>query len=239
MHNIDYLSRNWLALKSNNEDVKRRLREIRGVVYDLGCGIRPYEADILAVADGYIGVDWQDTLHGLHANVVADLNRPLPISSEVADTVVSFQVLEHLCEPQTMLNEAFRILRPEGRLFLSVPFQWWVHEAPHDYFRFTRYGLEHMLKKAGFVGIEVTEASGFWVMWMLKLNCQLDIMASGFGRLARLARAMLVPVWFINQAVAPVLDRLWPNPGDTTGYYACATKSFEAWSEIRSAKGRQ
>ncbi len=131
----------------NNEDVQNCLSEMSGVVYDLGCGIRPYEKDILTVADRYVGVDWSSTLHGLHADIEADMNKPLPIDDDVADAIVSFQVLEHLYEPQVVLNEAFRIIRPGGKIFISVPFQWWVHEAPYDYFRYTRYGLDTCLPK--------------------------------------------------------------------------------------------
>src|SRR5258705_3003446 len=108
----------------------------------------------------------------MKADIVADLNQRLPIPDGVADTVVSFQVLEHLNEPQTMLDEAHRILAPGGCLVLAVPFQWWVHEAPHDYFRYTRFGLRHLLTKAGFSDVVVQETSGFWTTWLLKLNYQ-------------------------------------------------------------------
>lgn len=224
MHDFRYRDMNWLAHKLNNVELVRQLSKIKGEVYDLGCGARPYEKDILTVAQRYVGVDWSNTLHGLHADIVADLNRRLTIPDEVADTVVSFQVLEHLCEPQNMLNEACRILRPGGQIFLSVPFQWWVHEAPHDYFRYTRYGLEYMFRKAGFAEIEIKESTGFWVMWILKFNYQLSRMIAGSGLLKRIARFCLTPLWFINQLVAPLLDRLWPNPAETAGYYVHAIK---------------
>ena len=225
MHKINYLAANWLALKMNNADVQSRLSDIAGTVYDLGCGIRPYEKDILTLADRYVGVDWSSTLHGLHADIVADMNKRLPIEDAVADTVVSFQVLEHLCEPQTMLNEAFRIIRPGGKIIISVPFQWWVHEAPHDYFRYTRYGLEYMFAKAGFTNIKVKESSGFWVMWLLKFNYQTAGMSTGSGLVRQFFRAFLIPLWFMNQLIAPMLDRLWPNPTETAGYYVCASKN--------------
>ncbi len=135
MHPISYLSQNWLVFKLNNQLIAKYLPQMKGIVYDLGCGTRPHEKDILRYASRYIGVDWSNTLHGLKADISADLNKTLPIDSDLADNVVSFQVLEHLCEPQVMLNEAFRILKPGGKIFLSVPFQWWIHEAPYDYFR--------------------------------------------------------------------------------------------------------
>jgi len=103
----------------------------------------------------YIGVDWAGSSHEALADIVADLNKPLPIESCVADIVVSLSVLEHLCEPQTMLNEAYRILKKGGVMIIHVPWQWWVHEAPHDYYRYTPYGLTYMLKKAGFDKINI------------------------------------------------------------------------------------
>ena len=154
MHKVDYLANNWLAIKTNNETVEKNFKNFKGTVYDLGCGERPYEKDILKVADKYIGVDWGDTLHNLKADIVSDLNKPLPIDSEVAETVTSFQVIEHLCEPQIMLNEAYRILKRSGNIILTVPFQWWIHEAPYDYFRYTIYGLRYMFEKSGFISFQ-------------------------------------------------------------------------------------
>jgi SAM-dependent methyltransferase len=224
MHRYSYLDCNWLALKLNNTEVHTRLPLMTGIVYDLGCGTRPYEYDIMQTADGYVGVDWSNTLHGLHAEIVADLNQPLPIESSVANTVVSFQVLEHLSEPQTMVNEAYRILREGGAIIISVPFQWWVHEAPYDYFRYTRYGLEHMLTKAGFVDIEVEAVSGFWVMWVLKFNYQTTRYIRGRRPIRMLMRMLLTPLWLAGQVIAPLLDRIDFNDTETAGYYVTARK---------------
>jgi len=47
---------------------------------------------------------------------------------------------------------------------------WHVHEAPYDYFRYTRYGLEYLLNKNGFVHIEIKENTGFWQTFVLKFN---------------------------------------------------------------------
>lgn len=224
MHNQSKFQFNWLIKKIYNDYIRQYQVLMNGVIFDLGCGTRPYENDILLYADFYIGVDWSNTLHGLQADLVADLNQPLPIRNNVADAVVSFQVLEHLCEPQMMLNEAFRILRPEGRIFLSVPFQWWVHEAPWDYFRFTRYGLEHIFKKAGFVEIKVEAVSGFWSMWFLKLNYQTARLVRGPRPLRWLIRGALIPFWWLDQIIAPLLDRVWPAEGETAGYFVTARK---------------
>ena len=224
MHKVCYLDQNWLAHKMNNELLKSRLLNMKGVVYDLGCGTRPYEKEILAVADRYIGVDWSNTLHGLHADIMADLNKSLPIDSAVADHVISLQVMEHLCEPQTMLGEAFRILKSSGSVYITVPFQWWIHEAPYDYFRYTRHGLEYMLAKAGFVDVLVEESTGFWAMWFLKLNYQTARLVRGPKPLRWLVRTCFLPLWFVDQLIAPIMDKYWPAPQETTGYSVTARK---------------
>lgn len=215
---------NWLIKKLVNTRVRARLASFQGTVLDLGCGIRPFEQDILQYARAYMGVDWGHTLHGLKADIVADLNQPLPIDSASVDHIVSFEVLEHLAEPGVMLSEAFRILRPKGDITLSVPFQWWVHEAPWDYQRFTCHGLAYQLSKAGFVDIHIEPTSGFWSMWLLKLNYQTTRLIRGPRFIRRLIRALCIPVWWANQVIAPLLDRYWPEDRETAGYFATARK---------------
>lgn len=224
MNKLDYFSHNWLGMKINNESLNRFLLRVRGTVYDLGAGTRPYEEDILQRAVEYVAVDWNNTLHGSHADISADLNKPLPISNCVADTVVSFQVLEHLCEPQVMLGEAHRILKPGGGILITVPFQWWIHEAPYDYYRYTRHGLDYLLTKAGFVNVEIIETTGFWTMWFLKFNYQTAKLVRGPLLLRYLIKTFFLPFWFINQVVAPLLDRGWAAPQETAGYAVSAIK---------------
>jgi SAM-dependent methyltransferase len=215
---------NWLIKKANNDFIKKNLRLMRGRIFDLGCGIRPYERDILKYADDYIGLDWLNTQHSLRADIIADLNNPLPIKNTCADTVVSFQVLEHLSEPQVVLNEAFRILKPNKWIFIAVPFNWSVHEAPYDFFRYTRYGIEHMFKKAGFIDIDVEEATGFWSMWFLKFNYQTAKLIRGPKSVLYLIRALLIPIWLFDQIIAPFMDTFWPGKEETAGYFVKARK---------------
>ena len=180
--------------------------------------------DILEFADDYIGLDWFNTIHEIRTDIVADLNSPLPLRSDIADAVVSFQVLEHLCEPQNMLNEAFRILKPNKMIFIAVPFNWWVHESPYDFFRYTQYGIKYMLKKAGFINIEVEAVTGFWSMWFLKFNYQTVKLVRGPKYIRYLVKTLLLPIWFLDQTIAPFIDRFWPGKEETAGYFAKARK---------------
>lgn len=219
MNKLNYLSSNWLALKINNEFLARHLRIVTGHVIDLGCGTAPYKHDILGVADSYIGVDWKNTPHDQSGiDIFADLSVRLPFDDNGADTVVSFQVLEHVPEPVHFLSECFRLLKPGGRILVTTPFMWQVHETPHDYYRYTRYGLEYLLKKTGFSEIEVQELTGFWQMFVLKFNYHTARFAFGPIRL------LLIPVWWFGQIIAPSLDKWDRDPAETASYAVVARK---------------
>ncbi len=218
-------AQNYLMYDISDGLLLRNAQHYKGALYDLGAGESPYKDFFLQYADQYIAVDWAGSYHDTKADIAADLNKPLPIKSEVADTVVSLSVLEHLCEPQTMLNEAYRILKPGGAIVLQVPWQWWVHEAPYDYFRYTPYGLKYLFEKAGFVDVVVEPQSGFFTMWILKMNYFSRRFLRGPRILRSAIRAVLMPFWYLGQEAAPVLDKLDRNWAlETSGYFATARK---------------
>ena len=202
-----------------------RACEYSGLVIDLGCGTAPYRGIVMEKADRYIGVDWPKGFHGSeNVNVMADVSAPLPFATGAADVVLLFQTLEHLKDPRSCLAESRRVLKPSGRLYVTVPFMWHVHEAPHDYFRYTRYGLQHLLVTAGFGSIEIHETTGFWQTLVLKLNYHTFRWTRGW------LRPLLNPFWSLGQWLAPLLDRYDPRPDETASYYASAAPD-ECWRE--------
>jgi len=219
MNKINKLTSNWLASQINNQSLTRYVHILTGYVVDLGCGTSPYRIDILKVADKYFEVDWKNSYHDLStADVFANISGCLPFGDKCIDTVVSFQVMEHLPEPGKFLSECHRILRNGGTIFITVPFNWHVHEAPYDYFRFTRYGLEYLLVQAGFGDILIEETTGFWQMWVLKFNYYTARFARG------LLKIFFIPLWFLDQTIAPILDKIDPLPRETGSYTVVAKK---------------
>ncbi len=221
MFPVKYWAHNWRIKKICNDNVVRNRAMYKGRLYDLGCGTKPYHDFIAPLVAEYIGVDWGNTLHSQTMDVVADLNKPLPIADAQADTVVCFQTLEHLCEPQQLLDEAYRIMKPDAEILLTVPFFWSLHEEPYDYFRYTKYGLEYMFQKAGFRDIVVMPDTGFWVTHSLRFNYQTY---RYHFRLGGWVNYVLAPLWFMTQAVAPFLDRFDKNLRDTSSYCVTAKK---------------
>jgi len=201
----------------------------KGTLVDLGCGEAPYKDFFLQYVDKYIGVDWTNSLHNIKADVISNLNEKIDLPDEIADVVIALSVMEHLCEPQVFLNESFRILKKGGVMILQVPFQWWVHEEPYDYFRFTPYGLKYMLEKAGFKNIEIYPTGGFFTMWFLKLNyflarnCRNRFTVK--FKIYKILDLILTPIYFSNQLIAPILDKLDRRKElETSGYWVLAKK---------------
>ncbi len=128
----------------------RRAGLASGVVLELGVGEYPYARSATTVSldiDLTYGPDAQGDAHAL------------PFATASFDTVVASQVFEHLHTPARALGEVARVLRPGGRLVLAVPFLYFVHQAPHDYQRLTRFGLEHLFADQPF-DIEIDAFGG-------------------------------------------------------------------------------
>lgn len=216
---------NWLAYDQIDRSLIAVAPLFCGTVYDLGCGEAPYRQWILQQADRYVGVDWANSLHDVQADIVANLDVTLPIEKSVANTVLSISVLEHLRNPQDMLNETWRILRPGGYLVLQVPWQWWIHEAPHDYYRYTPYGLRYLLEQAGFEDVDVQPQGGFFTMLVLKLNYFSRRFIRGPLPVKVLLAGLFRVAWYLGQLVAPLLDHLDRNQtAETAGYFITAKK---------------
>jgi len=126
---------------------------VRGaMVLDVGSGEAPYRE----LFDGhtYVTVDWAQQSAGWPVDIVAPANA-IPLDTGSVDAIVCTQVLEHVPEPGEVLDEFFRLLKPGGQLWLTAPLTWYLHEIPHDYYRYTAWGLRHLLERSGFIDIDI------------------------------------------------------------------------------------
>lgn len=73
------------------------------------------------------------------------------------DYVVCTEVLEHTDRPWDAVNEIWRILKPGGKLFLSVPFNFRIHGPLPDCWRFTEHGLRSLLRKFSILELKAVE----------------------------------------------------------------------------------
>jgi len=96
-----------------------------------------------------------DLLPDRKPDIIADLEKPLPLEANSYDRVLCFNLLEHLYKPKNLLSEANRILKSSGELIGYVPFLVKFHPDPNDYFRYTEQALHKILEESGFSKIKI------------------------------------------------------------------------------------
>lgn len=171
-----------------------------------------YVAVDLAVGDA----DWDySRLDG-----VADLAR-LPFRDGSFGAAINIVVLEHVRDPGAVLEELSRVLAPGARLLLAAPQEWGVHQAPHDYFRYTRSGLQWLLERAGFGDIEIEAGGGFFTLLGRRLLDSILYFQGGWRWLLFLPAAAVCGVLGV---LLPMLDFLDPTRNTTLGYVCTARK---------------
>lgn len=139
-----YLARRELALAISEFSVF-----LQGSLLDVGCGSKPYRS-LLDVTE-YVGLDIDS--EASRRRGVADYyydGNIFPFASSSFDVALCNQVLEHVFNPSHFLLEINRVIKPGGRILLTVPFVWDEHEQPFDYARYSSFGLQALLEKSGF-----------------------------------------------------------------------------------------
>lgn len=126
-------------------------------VLDAGAGPCPYKSFFKHTR--YEATDFIDPHKILDFTCNLD---DIPKDSNTYDAVISTEVLEHVEYPQAVMNEMYRILKKGGKLFLTTPQGWMIHQAPYNYYYFTKYGLESLLKNAGFKNYKIQPMGGYF-----------------------------------------------------------------------------
>ena len=162
-----------------------------GRLLDVGCGNKPYEAYFRPHVSEYLGIEHEATFaataagsQGTRPDLTYDGTR-LPFPEGTFDTVLSVQVLEHTPRPRELVREMGRVLKPGGLLILVAPFQFRLHEQPHDYFRYSSHGLRHLCDDAGLEVAEVRALGSLWSVIGHKINSYLAFRVGRIGGLAQ------------------------------------------------------
>jgi SAM-dependent methyltransferase len=169
----------------------------RGRLLDLGCGKVPLYGAYRHLASEVVCVDWPQSPHGdWHVDHAVDLSGPLPFVDASFDTLLLSDVLEHLPSPEALWREMARVLAPGGHLLMNVPFLYGIHEAPHDYARYTEFALRRFAKDAGFEVRHLQAVGG-------SLHVLADLLAKHLAHLPLLGTPLAAGV----QGVVSALDR--------------------------------
>jgi SAM-dependent methyltransferase len=159
----------------------------RGRLLDLGCGKVPFYALYREYVSETLCVDWGNSLHGGdYLDAECDLTKDLPFADASFDTILLSYVLEHIPTPGRLWREMGRLLKPGGKLLLSVPFYYCLHEDPYDYYRYTKYALQRFAEATGFEIILIKEfgwAPELW--WIFFQNSAYGSARSEYGLRSR------------------------------------------------------
>lgn len=193
----------------------------KGHLLDLGCGMCPLYSLYKPYVTSITCADWDNSFHpNPYLDLNCDISQSIPFKNSFFDTIILSDVLEHIPNPRQLLTETFRVLDTGGVLLLNVPFLYWLHEVPYDYYRYTEYAIRLHLEAAGFQ-IKVLEIVGGIIESWADLTSKLLAYAPGLS--------LLVPGLFysifglrrlpwVNQKTF-YLDKLFP-----TGYFVVAKK---------------
>ena len=212
-----------------------------GLALDIGCGERPYDELFVHRVDRYVGIEYPpsadnlvsvwdilDQLQGI-IDVFGDGQR-LPVRDACVDTVLALEVLEHVPDAQACLAEAARVLKPGGKLLLTVPFVAPLHQLPFDFRRFTPRGLEVLLERHGFRLTELQGRGNFSSVfgstaahWVLRTFGSAGVHPDGSVKLSRWRAPLVSPLVALFQLAGVACER-WGDDTSTLGYAAVAER---------------
>lgn len=185
--------------------------KLTGRLLDVGCGTKPYRS--LFAVNAYIGLDI-DSEASRQRGIADHLydGKAFPFADGSFDSILCNQVLEHVFNPEEFLGEIARVLKPGGKLLLTVPFVWDEHEQPYDYARYSSFGLRALLEKQGLKLVQHKKLGADTSILFQLANAYLFKVSRGLPRAINLLITVTVMA-FINLS-GLLARRLLPNNPD-------------------------
>jgi ubiquinone/menaquinone biosynthesis C-methylase UbiE len=127
-------------------NIKPFLAKAKGNLLDLGCGESPYRFLVNELNTTYFGADIADSDK-------FDYNKPeiahfdgkkIPFETDFFDVIICTEVLEHVDDYQTLINDMYRVLKPNGVALITIPWSARFHYIPYDFFRYSPTSLKKM-----------------------------------------------------------------------------------------------
>ncbi len=214
---------NWLANHKIVVALMGVRHHARGELLDVGCGSKPFARIFAGHVSRYRGTDLAASRYLGDARPDAFARAEAqPFRDHSFDTVLGLSMLTYLPEPGRMIAEAHRVLRPGGVLILEFTQMVPLHDEPHDYFRFTRFGAEHLLRLAGFEPLEVVPVGGLWARVGLSAIAALNRINRGPTRV--LTEIPVRLLYIVLQLGFELLDWLFFDPREVLANVVVARK---------------
>jgi SAM-dependent methyltransferase len=207
----------------------------RDVVLDAGAGEARHRSYFhrgryVALDAGYGDATWDYS----RLDVRGCLER-LPLRDGSVDRILCLVVLEHTREPRIVLQEFARAMKPGAALHLVLPFLWEEHQSPHDYHRFTRWGVRLLFEGLPLEVDGIVPLGGFF--WLLARRC-ISLLTFFQGGLRWIAFALLAPFFgFIFPVALYFLDGLDSDRSFSLGFRVRAHKPAAGREDRSSSAG--
>lgn len=170
-----------------------------------------------------------------HADIICDAAR-LPVATGAVDAVICSEMLEHVPNPEPVLMEMARALRPGGVFLATVPFLFQIHADPEDFARYTETFWRATLTRMGLEIVEIRPQGGYHAVmagflhsWLLDRHKRFNrsrpwIRTIGHRSLTLVARLVRrVGVWLDDRTRDRPFHRAF-----TTGYGLVARKPADS-----------
>jgi SAM-dependent methyltransferase len=188
------------------EQVKKFSHYIQGECLDVGAGHYNRYGKFFSASK----IIRMDIAHADTVDIVGSVDK-IPLKDASVDSVICTQVFEHIKYPDAGAREIARVLKVGGYALITVPQMNELHEEPHDYFRYTSFGLKRIFEDAGLKIVEIDQRGGFFALMQqmlvryiidsLKLH-QRPMVARLFGKLALITGKIALKLDSINTSVA-------------------------------------
>ena len=210
----------YLSSRALLRELRPACTQLHGRALDLGCGNSPYQP-LLTSITSYVPYDVDRSSLGAHVIGTAE---SLPFASASFDSALCTQVLEHVAQPAQVIAEIARVLKPAGRLVLSAPQAWRLHEQPYDYFRYTRFGLQTLLSAVSLSMVSCEPTGGAWTLAGQIINNHIWRNPPVNRAAWLVSRAWCSAASVVVNASSSALDAAFHDPDDTLNYVILAEK---------------
>ena len=239
------LSPIYLTHSFISKAISAKLDCFNGKLLDVGSGNSPYSLIFKDRISHYISMDYLPILNGEGCSkpVIYSNGKKIAVKSNSIDSILCTQVLEYIDFPDEFLREFHRVIKPDGKVIITVPFMYPVHHKELDFFRYTDLGIKKILERNGFQVNFSEQMGGFWVFmihmfthytsYRLFRNVPGRLLKMIFGILKILLTPVLLLLNLMLNLSALLLEIIDTEETFTLNYFIVAEKKLK--QEIISA----